>query len=334
MLESVSYITDYITNYITYNFQLKYLIIFIILLVMVSLYIKSIDTYKYFNKFKIILYHYNSDGAIKKTLQSIVSQKYQNFEVLIIDDKSTNIADLNYINKFMKIYNNNNKNHKNKRRIKKSNDKYKLLKINRHIGDVYCYALGLNALKCKSNDVIILMESSDWFIKKDALKIIRKKYSTNAENMMTLGSSNNFLVGLNKYVKNVKYLNNLYKNEQNIYHIMEKNNFRENEWLVDKPITFKYHLWKHFNRENLLAPNKKFFNNGYQYIYTLPLLEMIQGRFKIINEYILAKSKANNVSFIDNNINNQSKENLNIIRSYPKNKSIFETPLESYSFID
>ena len=91
-------------------------------------------------------------------------------------------------------------------------------------------------------------------------------------------------------------------------YLLSKNNFRENEWLVDKPITFKYHLWKHFNRENLLAPNKKFFNNGYQYIYTLPLLEMIQGRFKIINEYILAKSKANNVSFIDNNINIREEE--------------------------
>ena len=151
---------------------------------------------------------------------------------------------------------------------------------------------------------------------------------------MTLGSSNNFLIGLNKYVKNVKYLNNLYKNEQNIYHIMENNNFRENEWLIDKPITFKYHLWKHFDRENLIAPNNKFFNNGYKYVYTIPLLEMVQGRFKIINEYILTKSKANNVSFIENNINNQSKDNLNIIKNYPKNKSIFETPLEIYSFID
>ena len=237
----------------------------------------------------------------------------------------------------MKLYNKNNKyteNYKKQKRIKKSNDKYKLLKTNRHIGDVYCYALGLNALKCKSNDVIVLMEATDWFIKKDALKIIRKKYSTNSENMMTLGSSNNYLIGLNKYVKNTKYLNDLYKNEQNIYHIMEHNNFRENEWIIDKPITFKYHLWKHFDRENLISPNNNFFYNGYKYVYTIPLLEMVQGRFKIINEYILTKSKANNVSFLENNSNDSTKMSLSIIKNYPKNDSIFEKPLEDYSFID
>ena len=319
------------------NIQFKHIIILIILILIINLYIKSIDTYKYFNSFKIILYHYNSDGSIKKALQSIESQKFKNYEVLIIDDKSTNQGDLDYINNFMKLYNKNNKyteNYKKQKRVKKSNDKYKLLKTNRHIGDVYCYALGLNALKCKSNDVIVLMEATDWFIKKDALKIIRKKYSTNSENMMTLGSSNNYLIGLNKYVKNTKYLNDLYKNEQNIYHIMEHNNFRENEWIIDKPITFKYHLWKHFDRENLISPNNNFFYNGYKYVYTIPLLEMVQGRFKIINEYILTKSKANNVSFLENNSNDSTKMSLSIIKNYPKNDSIFEKPLEDYSFID
>lgn len=329
---------DFIQNIINIsNIQLKHIIVLIILILIINLYIKSIDTYKYFNSFKIILYHYNSDGAIKKALQSIESQKFKNYEVLIIDDKSTNYADLDYINNFMKLYNKNNKyteNYKKQKRIKKSNDKYKLLKTNRHVGDVYCYALGLNALKCKSNDVIIFMEATDWFIKKDALKIIRKKYSTNPENMMTLGSSNNYLVGLNKYVKNTKYLNELYKNEQNIYHIMEHNNFRENEWIIDKPITFKYHLWKNFDRENLIAPDNKFFDNGYKYIYAIPLLEMVQGRFKIINDYILTKSKANNISFLENNSNDLSKASLNIIKNYPKNNSIFEKPLEDYSFID
>ena len=319
------------------NIQFKHIIVLIILILIINLYIKSIDTYKYFNSFKIILYHYNSDGSIKKALQSIESQKFKNYEVLIIDDKSTNHGDLDYINNFMKLYNKNNKyteNYKKQKRVKKSNDKYKLLKTNRHIGDVYCYALGLNALKCKSNDVIVLMEATDWFIKKDALKIIRKKYSTNSENMMTIGSSNNYLIGLNKYVKNTKYLNDLYKNEQNIYHIMEHNNFRENEWIIDKPITFKYHLWKHFDRENLISPNNNFFYNGYKYVYTIPLLEMVQGRFKIINEYILTKSKANNISFLENNSNDSTKMSLSIIKNYPKNNSIFEKPLEDYSFID
>jgi len=37
----------------------------------------------------VIMSTYNSEETVKKSIESIISQSYQNFELLIIDDAST-----------------------------------------------------------------------------------------------------------------------------------------------------------------------------------------------------------------------------------------------------
>ena len=89
--------------------------------------------------FSIIICCYNSEKYIKETIDSILNQTYNNIELIIIDDGSTDNS--------RKIINNYLKNKK----IKKIFQKNKGLNISNNI-----------ALKASNGEYILRLDADDW----------------------------------------------------------------------------------------------------------------------------------------------------------------------------
>lgn len=112
------------------------------------------------NRFSIIIANYNSEKWIKKTLDSILLQTFKDYEIIIVDDMSTD-ASLHII-----------KNYINELPIK-------LIRL-----DHKAYNGGARNIGVKeaTGEYIVFMDCDDWFYSSDCLKEIDKEIKkTNAD---------------------------------------------------------------------------------------------------------------------------------------------------------
>ena len=99
-------------------------------------------------KISIIMPNYNSSEFIQKTIKSVLSQTFTNWELIIIDDNSNN---------------------KTKEILKKfaRNKKIRIYFLKKNKGDGYCRLFGINKAKSK---IIAFIDSDDLW-KKNKLKL-------------------------------------------------------------------------------------------------------------------------------------------------------------------
>lgn len=111
-------------------------------------------------KFSIIIPTYNVEKYLEKCLNSILSQTYNNYEVIIIDDVSSdNTIDIvsNYQNKYQRI---------------------RVIVNNKNSGPSYSRQEGINIAK---GEYIIFVDSDDWYCDTNALKkiaLIAEEYNS------------------------------------------------------------------------------------------------------------------------------------------------------------
>lgn len=147
----------YYVNNISFIFDLKILIktIFVIFRKSNSYkydYEKEIEELKYqeydFNPLvSIIIPNYNKEKYLEKCINSVLNQSYSNYEIIIIDDGSTDNS-LNIINKF-------------------KNKKIKLIKFDKNMGIANARNVGI---KSANGKMICFLDSDDYW-DKDKLKI-------------------------------------------------------------------------------------------------------------------------------------------------------------------
>jgi glycosyltransferase involved in cell wall biosynthesis len=106
------------------------------------------------NFFSVIIPTYNSKNYICETIDSVISQSYNFFEILLIDDFSNDEIELEINSRY-------------------SNSNVKLFVNKTKSGPNYSRNFGLSQAK---GDYIIFLDSDD-FLNKDALKILNEKLS-------------------------------------------------------------------------------------------------------------------------------------------------------------
>ena len=111
------------------------------------------------NFISILITNYNKSKFLHKSLSSVISQNYKNYEIIVFDDCSTDNS-IKIINYFKKI--------KLLRNKKKKISSPALNQIN---------GIKRTFLKSKGN-IICLMDSDDYF-KKDKLKVINEYFQVN-----------------------------------------------------------------------------------------------------------------------------------------------------------
>jgi glycosyltransferase involved in cell wall biosynthesis len=105
--------------------------------------------------FKIIIPNYNNMPYIKKCLDSILEQTFQDFKIIIVDDLSTDLSD-----KFCEMY------------ARKYPDKIVFIKATKKIYAGGCRNIGLD-YNIKS-EYTYLIDSDDWLYNNDVLYRLNK----------------------------------------------------------------------------------------------------------------------------------------------------------------
>lgn len=152
------------------------------------------------NKIKVIIPFYNPGDFLETCVASVLTQKYDNFEVLFINDCSTDGSAKKYVPRQLPKLNENNK-------IVLNADGQVIFENSHPILDITkCKTVNLwetnvrmTALKNIHNgvmqfadnpdDIVVLLDGDDWLLNKNVLSYINEFYEKNPECWMMYGSS-------------------------------------------------------------------------------------------------------------------------------------------------
>ena len=170
-------------------------------------------------KISIIVPVYNVEAYLKECIDSLLNQEYDDYEIIIIDDGSTDQS-----NSICKKYVNNNSNIK------------LFVKENSGLSDARNY--GIERAK---GDYIIFVDSDD-YIEKNILSEIAKKLKGNSEILIT------------RLIE--KYENDNIKRDDNIYTYINSSKNNAKKWILEKSFNTwpaqKYIVSRKFIKENNL----------------------------------------------------------------------------------
>lgn len=204
------------------------------------------------NKFKIVIPSYNNEQWVEPNVASILDQTYTNYEVLYINDASTDNTE-SIVKNIIKDYSLEKKwklitNKENKKRG------YNVSPHNKNIIDF------IN----NDEDILVFVDGDDWLIDKNVLLNLNSYYN-NKEVWMTYGGMYCYPTGEIANPQNTPY-------SKEIHH---HNAYRRDHWRASHLRTFKWHLYKKILKEDMLySKTKKYYFHAEDLATSYPCLEM------------------------------------------------------------
>ena len=201
------------------------------------------------NRFKIVIPSYNNEKWYEYNLASILNQTYTNYEVLYIDDKSTDntyqlVVDVVGDLPNWKVVTNN----QNMRRG------YNLSPYNPLIID----------FMEDDQDILLFVDGDDWLYDENVLAKLNDLYN-DREYWMTYGKFVCYPTGAIGHPQNTDYPT----------HVHSTNNYRKDTWRASHLRTFRWHLYKQIKREDLIyTKTGEFYYHAEDLATSFPCLEM------------------------------------------------------------
>ena len=217
--------------------------------------------------FNIIVPVFNAEKYIEKCLNSIIKQSYENYQVNVIDDCSSDYSyelALEICNRYENFDIS-----KNSRRLGALNNINKLLSLN---------------INAPSKTINILVDGDDYLYSGDVLDILYEKY-INTNCLITYGSHLS-----SKGIQGKKYPRLIRK----------FNLYRKYFWYASHLKTFRHDLWLSINKSDLLTHNGNYFSVASDLAIMFPMLEMAGDRQEFIKEVLYVYNDNNPIS--DHNI--------------------------------
>lgn len=233
---------------------------------------------------KVVVNGYNNSQYLKKCLESINTQKYTNYECVVVNDCSSE----HEFELYAKEYTN-----------------FLYIKNNENQGPLYSRIIGINKLNCKDDDIIFFIDGDDWLLHENVFQYIVDTYQTNDilltwgywKPVDTSGKQHDREIGLDKvYIPRMMYI------DKNRDMLLKNNNYRDVPFSFSHPRTFKYILWKNIDQKDFLDKNGNMFRSATDYAFMYPMIEMSNNKFKIIYERLIV------YNLHDNNIVKKSKK--------------------------
>lgn len=238
------------------------------------------------NPFVILIPSHNPGPGVEKSLLSVLSQNYQNFRIIYLDNSSTDGSFetakklASYLDKENKIS-----------FIKSSAPPLESL-----------YA---SVQTCKNSEIILVVDSTDFLAHEAVLTKLNRLYSS-PFTWMTYGSYLDYPsyktipTSCKSFEKNVVF----------------NNSYRSHETMVLSPVSFYAALFKKIKLDDLRY-KECFMEEVRSWAYTLPLLEMSGKHARFVNEVLYLHSRA-----ADENLNSPCLEHLRKSPKYARVKKL------------
>jgi glycosyltransferase involved in cell wall biosynthesis len=201
------------------------------------------------NKFKIITPSYNNEEFVEYNLASILNQTYTNYEVLYINDNSTD-------NTFSKVES-----------IVGNNPQFKLINRTENKGAAYNYFFELDEYLDNDNDIIVHLDGDDWLFDNNVLKNLNDYYNEK-DVWMTYGKfycydgTDNLTLGYPQSTPHPDF-------------VLEHKLFRQDTWRASHMRTYRTFLFKKLDTNDLISKlDNKLYWHAVDLAFQYPYLEM------------------------------------------------------------
>jgi len=201
------------------------------------------------NKFKIVCPSYNNENWVETHISSILEQTYENYEVLYIDDCSTD-GTWELVNELVG-----------------DNFKFKLIRNDENKGATYNYINYLDDFMEDDDEILVHLDGDDWFAIPNVLEEMNDFYNNN-DFWMVYGGFTVWEGGEDTkeaYPQNTKYDNFTHKH----------NKYREDLWRASHLRTYKWFVYKNIDKKDFVSKiDNKLFWHASDLAWTYPCLEM------------------------------------------------------------
>ena len=206
---------------------------------------------------------YNADKWIGGCLQSIVSQNYDNYKVIVIDDHSGDCT-WDIIKEFdVMAYRN-------------------YQRVGSGLANI---AQGIYRGSDNKDDIIVTVDGDDCLVDNGVLSYLNKVYQQDI--WMTYGS----FLPLSKRYKNtcqdLSYTHTFDDNGEHLYSHLTPSTYRKSGvWVTSHLRTFKRWLWDKIDDNDLRDENGDYFRMGWDLAFMYPMIEMAGSHLKFIDKVL------------------------------------------------
>ncbi len=216
------------------------------------------------NFFSIIIDTCNHESWIDRCIQSCLSQKHSNYEIIIVDAIST---DRTY--EICKEY---------------ESDFPNLIKVYQNEIRVPQIANMLFLTeKSKPGSICVSIDGDDWLSGTNVLKKLDEVYNS-GDVWMTYGTYEEYPY------RDVRFHYRTYPDE-----IIKRNAFREYDWLGSHLRTYKKELFLKIKQEDFKLPGGEWLDTTGDQAFVLPMLEMASERSKYISDILYIYNELKNL---------------------------------------
>ena len=204
------------------------------------------------NKFKIVIPSYNNEKWVETNIESILEQEYDNYEVLYIDDCSTD-------NTLQKV-----------KTLTKNNKKWNIVSNEKNMKRGYNISpINKNIQKFMNNDedILIFVDGDDWLASSDVLTKLNNFYN-DKQCWMSYGGMVCWKGG--EEINEANPQNSSYS-----YDVHISKNYRKDLWRASHLRTFKWWLYKKIKDEDLrYSKTNNYYFHAEDLATSYPCLEM------------------------------------------------------------
>lgn len=221
-------------------------------------------------KFQIVVASYNSMDWLPKTLQSIADQNYEDFNVCVVDDASTDRNQWPFIKSFCEDHG------------------WISIVHDKNMGALYSQVEAIKALSPDDHDVIVWVDGDDWLINRNVLKNLKNIYN-----------SGNYLMTYGNYVSE-PFSKTCPQPSAYPREVVIDNSYRGSAYkygiLFNHLRTVKYLLFKQLDESDFTWPDGSWFRCAGDTAVMIPCLELAGGRYKYVDTPLYVYNTVNPVS--------------------------------------
>jgi len=214
-------------------------------------------------KFKIVIPSRNCLEWLPRCLESIASQTYRNFDLVIVDDASTDCGQWEWMEYYCK------------------RQGWLALRGEKSVGSLGAIVRATRAAEPRESDVIVHVDGDDWLAHDGVLSYLASIYRR-GEVDLTYGGQLDYPKGCPGYTRPYPK------------RVVQERSYRLHDCILWGHLrSFRHFLWEAIRDEDLRAPCGEYFRFANDHAYMFPLIEMAGDRFAALSEALYIYNRIN-----------------------------------------